>query len=60
MVQGSTDIQVPVEDAKRLATAQPRPNGDFGRHEPRVEQAPMDRAANLDTSTNRNFPWQRA
>lgn len=57
LVQGSTDIQVPVEDAKRLAAAQPKAKLVILEGMNHVlKQAPMDRAANLDTYNKPELP----
>jgi hypothetical protein len=57
IVQGSTDIQVGIDDAKRLAAAKPDAKliiVDGMNHILRA--APIDRAANIATYTNPSLP----
>lgn len=57
LLQGNTDIQVPVEDAKRLASAQPMAKLvmlDGMNHV--LKSAPIDRSANLATYNNPALP----
>jgi len=57
LLQGNTDIQVPVEDAKRLAAAQPKAKLVILEGMNHVlKSAPMDRSANLATYNNPALP----